>query len=106
MYNVYMTIEQGNLFNQNPADKARAELTDEAAAHRAELARHNAESSARSGAQTQRPPSEAAIGQGHAEDPEAKANAKAAERDRVRASFAEARRKLKEAEDKYPDVSI
>lgn len=106
MYNVYMTIEQGNLFNQNPADNARAELTDEAAARRAEQARLSSERVARLAAIPERPPSEAAIDQGHAEDPESKANAKDAERAKVRASFAEARAKLDKARGKYPDVNL
>lgn len=101
-----MTVEQGNLFNQNPADKARAELTDEAAARRAEQARLDAERPARLATQPERPPSEAAIDQGHGVDPESKANAKNAERAKVRASFAEARRKLDEASGKYPDVNL
>lgn len=106
MYNVYMTVEQGNLFNQTPAEKARAELTDEAAARRAEQARLASEHAARLAAQPERSPSEAAIDQGHGVDPESRANAKDAERAKVRASFAEARRKLDEARDKYPDVNL
>jgi len=101
-----MTVEQGNLFNQKPADKARTELTDEAAARRAEQARLNFERSTRLAAIPERPPSEAAIDQGHGVDPESMASAKDAERAKVRASFAEARAKLDKARDKYPDVNL
>lgn len=111
MYNVTMSVEQGNLFNQKPADEARRELTDEAAARRADIADAQAHTAASNEARMEDVEaerdtsiSEAARDQGW-DRGQAVRDHEAIEREKTRAAFAEARAKLEAAKGRYPDVN-
>jgi hypothetical protein len=111
--NKTMSAKQGNIFEQDrpTADAARAELTDEAAAKRAEQAAAQAQTAASNEARMEAVEdekdarvSEAAEGQGW-DRGRAVRDHEAIERERTRAAFAEARRKLEDVKGKYPDVN-
>lgn len=106
-----MPVEQGNLFNQQPADEARRELTDEAASERADQKAAQAHTAASNEARMEDVEaerdasiSEAARDQGW-DRGQAVRDHEAIEREKTRAAFAEARAKLEAAKGRYPDVN-